>query len=268
MNLVTYNLRSGGTGRVHWAKVLERFRPDLFLVQETVAPEAHLPPLLHPGMTERSDWKKVEGRRWGSAVFVGRGVLEPIELPDFRGHVVGVQVTGIVWPDGSDGPLRVFSVHAPARGSYRRAVGEILDTIAGHAGVGDLVIGGDFNLSISASDAAESRRIPVGDLAIQRRLEDQFGLVNCWQAANPGRPPAQTLRWSNAPEIPYHCDGLFVPRSWAAALRTCEVVSSPEWDRLSDHNPVVAKFSMPPLGPNHVLTDRPEDAHNESASFR
>jgi hypothetical protein len=42
--------------------------------------------------------------------------------------------------------------------------------------------------------------------------------------------------------VPYHCDGLFVPRSWASRLRSCEAVSSPEWHRLSDHNPVVARL--------------------------
>jgi hypothetical protein len=130
-------------------------------------------------------------------------------------------------------------------------VNQILDMIADHAGGGGLVIGGDFNLSISARQADEGRRTPSADLAIQRRLRDEFGLVNCWREANPGRPPAQTLRWSNAPEVPYHCDGLFVPRSWAGHLRACEVISSLDWDRLSDHNPVVARFDLRGIPPEH-----------------
>lgn len=244
MNLVTYNLRSGGTGRSHWSKVIDEFRPDIFLVQETVAPEEHLPPMLHPEAAGQYAWRRAEGRRWGSAVYAARGDLLPLDLPDFHGHVVGVEVTGAVWPDGTGGPLRAFSVHAPARGGYQRAVNEILDMIAGHAGGAALLIGGDFNLSITPRQPGEGRRTRTADLAIQRRLRDEFGLVNCWEASNPGLPPAQTLRWSNAPEVPYHCDGLFVPRSWACRLRACEVVSSPEWDRLSDHNPVVARFGM------------------------
>ena len=66
--------------------------------------------------------------------------------------------------------------------------------------------------------------------------------MNCWQAANPGKPLPQTCRWTGNPSVPYHCDGLFVPRAWESRLRACEVVSSPEWDKLSDHNPVVAWF--------------------------
>ncbi len=31
-------------------------------------------------------------------------------------------------------------------------------------------------------------------------------------------------------------------RSWAGRLLACEVISSPEWDRLSDYNPVSARF--------------------------
>jgi endonuclease/exonuclease/phosphatase family metal-dependent hydrolase len=243
MNLVTYNLRSGGTGRVHWSRIIEEHDPDIFLVQETAAPQEHLS---HPLLAEASDrcaWKKVEGRRWGRAIYSRRGEIRSVELPDFHGHVVGMNVAETEWPVGP-GPLRIFSVHAPVRGTYQRAVNQILDMIADHAGGCDLVIGGDFNLCISASQPVENRRTSVADLAIQRRLRKEFGLVNCWQEANVGLPLAQTLRWSNAPEIPYHCDGLFVPESWACHLRTCEVVSSPKWDRLSDHSPVVARFGQ------------------------
>ncbi len=244
MNLVTYNLRSGGKGRGHWTKILDDFRPGLFFVQETVAPEEHLPPHTHAWAAGRFAWEKLEGRQWGSAIYSSQGEARPVELPDFHGHVVGLEVAGVAWPDGSRSPIRAFSVHAPARGSYQKAVNQILDMIALHSGGGDLVIGGDFNLTISARRDAEAQKTGVADLAIQVRLRDEFGLLNCWQEANPGLPPVQTLRWSKAPEIPYHCDGLFVPRSWAGRLLASEVISSPEWDRLSDHNPVVARFGQ------------------------
>ena len=242
MTLVTYNLRSGGTGRLHWSRIIEEFHPDLFFIQETVAPEDHLPPHILAEMAGRFAWTRVEGRRWGSAVYAGLGDVtagrfarlpRPCRRPGCRRGRVARR-------DRS--PIRAFSVHAPARGGYQKAVNQILDMIADHSGDGGLVIGGDFNLSITPRQPGEGRRTRTADLAIQRRLRDEFGLVNCWEAANPGLPPAQTLRWSNAPEVPYHCDGLFVPRSWACRLRACEVVSSPEWDRLSDHNPVVARF--------------------------
>jgi endonuclease/exonuclease/phosphatase family metal-dependent hydrolase len=244
--LATYNLRSGGRTRSHWAKVLEEFRPDILLVQETVDPAEHLPTLRHSGLLKKIAWRQAEGRRWGSGLYVGRGKPRPIELPDFQGHVVGMEVVGARWPDGSRTPLRAFSIHAPFRGSYQRAVTEILDMIAANAGGCAVVIGGDLNVSAGVRHASEERTTSAGNRAILTRLTEEFGLLNCWQEANPNRPLAQTLRWTNAPTIPYHCDGLFVPRSWLPYLRACEVISSPEWDILSDHNPVVAWFDKRP----------------------
>jgi len=64
--------------------------------------------------------------------------------------------------------------------------------------------------------------------------------VPCWQERHPGEPLAQTLRWTGNRATPYHCDGLFIPRAWRARLTGAEVIQGPEWERLSDHNPVLA----------------------------
>jgi hypothetical protein len=56
-------------------------------------------------------------------------------------------------------------------------------------------------------------------------------------------PLAQTLRYVKDPVVPYHCDGLFGPASWRPALRSCAVAAGPEWEALSDHNPVVATLA-------------------------
>ena len=255
MILVTYNLRSGGAGRTHWLKALNQLRPDIFLVQETVAPDEHLPPPLYRKSKRRIVWEAVDGRRWGSAIYVSHGTARPIDLPDFHGHVVGIEITGARRPVRCRGSLKAFSIHSPFRGSYHRAMNLILDMIAAVAGIGDVVIGGDFNIGISERHASEARATSKADLAIQRRLRDEFGLANCWQSANPDRPLAQTLRWTNAPATPYHCDGLFVPRSWLPSLRTCEAISSAEWDLLSDHTPVVAEFES--LSDLQVTASRP-----------
>lgn len=106
-----------------------------------------------------------------------------------------------------------------------------------------MVIGGDLNLEISQRHESEPTKTSAADLAIQSRLRDEFGLANCWQAANPTKDLPQTLRWArDGGMVPYHCDGIFVPQSWASRLHSCEVHSNEEWDKLSDHNPVVAEF--------------------------
>ena len=91
MRIITYNLRAGGSGHVHWSKVIDEFDPDVFLVQESYAPERHLPPLLHGQRHREASWRPVAGRKWGSAVCVKGGFTRPLELPDFHGHVVGVE---------------------------------------------------------------------------------------------------------------------------------------------------------------------------------
>ena len=239
MRIVTYNLRHGGSGKGHWAKVIEQFNPDLFLVQESYPPDAHLPPMLYPGLGSGAVWQSVGGRKWGSAIWAKQASLRQIEVPGFAGNVVGAAISRFPWTDG--GNLVAFSIHAPAFGGYQKAVHAILDEISKlHDGC-DLVIGGDFNLSVSERHHSESKKTSAADLAIQARIQNEFALVNCWQLANPDVPLAQTLRWINdRGATPYHCDGIFVPTSWASRLRSCEVHSGAEWNALSDHNPVEA----------------------------
>jgi len=99
-----------------------------------------------------------------------------------------------------------------------------------------------LNITISERHASEDRKTKTADRKIQHRLRDEFGLINCWQESNAGQPLAQTLRWGSDKSVPYHCDGLFVPATWRASLKSCKVISGNKWDDLSDHNPVVAEF--------------------------
>jgi endonuclease/exonuclease/phosphatase family metal-dependent hydrolase len=136
--------------------------------------------------------------------------------------------------------MRLVTYNLRLGGRSRRHWSRIIE--AKHRDDGDLIIGGDFNVCVSQRQPSEERITERADVAIQARLRDEYGLLNCWQVANPNISLAQTLRWSREPTFPYHCDGLFVPSSWRSALRSCAVVASEEWDRLSDHNPVVATF--------------------------
>ena len=123
-------------------------------------------------------------------------------------------------------------------GHYQRAVNKILDRIVELSAGREVVLGGDFNLTISEPlDSGEPAS--KQDAAIQARLRDELGLANCWRTANSTQPLAQTLRWTGNPAKAYHCDGLFVPASWKDRIRSCVVEAG--WEELSDHNPVVAE---------------------------
>lgn len=243
MRIATYNILKGGSQRVHWIKMIEDFGVDLLLVQESYAHNEHLPPLLYPDTRNQSVWTMVKQTGWGSAVFSKTGLVKPVAMSEFSGWVVGAEISGASWQVGYCDSIMAFSVHAPVfKGNYSKPVNKILDEISLIAGRREIIIGGDFNLAVS-NWAGSERPVSKQDLAIQARLKDEFGLLNCWQEANPDQPLHQTLRWTGDRTIPYHCDGLFVPKTWNARLKSCSVLAGDEWNRLSDHNPVVACFS-------------------------
>lgn len=242
MKIATYNLRCGGKAKqqVHWTRLFEVAKPDIFLVQETCHPQQHLTSQFWETYSNQVQWAKVGNNSWGSAVFVQSGLVKAIALPEFEGNVIGVEVEGFAWSPLRGRKLRIFSIHAPA--PYKPSVNQILDRLASFADDSDLVIGGDFNLTVGVRHPSEQRKDQ--DLWLLERLRKEFGLMSCWQAANLNRDLAQTLRWSRDKAVPYHCDGIFVPAAWYRYLDECEVLTSPMWEELSDHNPVVASFAL------------------------
>jgi endonuclease/exonuclease/phosphatase family metal-dependent hydrolase len=243
MNIVSYNLRLGGKAsqRVHWQEILNAADPDIFLAQETCSPERYLTSEQYDRCRDQIHWVNVNKVAWGSAVFVRSGCVKPIVVPGYSGYVAGVEVTDLAWRGLNRRRLRIFSLHVPT--PYKRPMNEILDFIAAlpDADVCDLIIGGDFNLTTGVRHPSERRQ--VHDVWMLERLRKEFNLMNCWQVANPNRDLPQTLRWGRDKSEPYHCDAIFVPACWYRYLDGCEVLSSPRWDALSDHNPVVARLS-------------------------
>ena len=235
LRIATWNLLAGGSRQrnAHWTMVHERLAPDILLTQESKKAPAtfrHTTKL----------WNEAVEGRWGSGVFANARI-RPIDVPGFRGWVTGGELSRSRWLTAR--PLRVFSVHCPpgAHG-YVRTMHDILDALAAAARAADLVLGGDFNVAAGYRAASEGVKMSRAEKELLDRITSDLGLIACWQAANPGKPLTQTLRWSGNREAPYHCDGIFVPQGWHARLRSCRVLSGAEWHALSDHNPVVAEF--------------------------
>jgi exonuclease III len=244
LRLVAYNFLSGGSAARggHWSRIQRQLAPDIVLAQECRAPQ-HCPgERLRVGATDTLLWAPAAARRWGSAVLVRGSAATPLRIPGFRGWVVGAELSGPDWAPAR--PLRVFSIHCPVgeRG-YIRTLHQILDRIARLAAGAELLLGGDFNVVVGQRRPDERIRMSRGEREILDRLAAEFDLISCWQAAHPGRPLAQTLRWTADRAAPYHCDGIFAPASWRARLVSCRVVRGPRWAALSDHNPVVAEFA-------------------------
>jgi exonuclease III len=243
MRIVTYNfLRAGSLNRCgHWSRVIRSLKPDLLMAQECRPPQASPGERYRPDPQDAFAWQSAGSRGWGSGLFARSASLVAVTIPDYHGWVVGGEIRNTSW---SEHPLIVYSIHGPVgeRG-YIHTMHQILDRVAPLRHRADLVLGGDFNIALGYRQPREQIRFLRGERDILDRLTNEFDLVSCWQAANPNRPLAQTLRWMGNPTAPYHCDGILVPRRWLPRLRSCRVVRGSRWSQLSDHNPVVAEFS-------------------------
>jgi len=243
--VVAYNFLAGGgkkrTG--HWSRLVRDLQADLLLAQECRPPEDSAGERFRPGEQDHLLWTKAGTARWGSGVLARSARLEPISIPGFEGWIVGGTLYNPRWK--SERPLRVFSLHCPAgEHGYVRTLHEILDRLAPLTAGADVILGGDFNVAAGYRATTEKRTISPREKALLDRLAEELGLTSCWQAANPGRPLAQTLRWTANRATPYHCDGIFVSRSWLPRLAGSRVVRGSRWTRMSDHNPVIASFTM------------------------
>jgi endonuclease/exonuclease/phosphatase family metal-dependent hydrolase len=234
LRILTYNFLAGGSPARNAWKVIVRLRPDILLAQECRCPAA---------VTSRqSVWAEAFAGRWGTGLFLARGAIRSVEVRGFSGWIAGGELNRRTWL--TDRPLRVFSIHCPVgeRG-YVRTMHALLDALAPLAAGADLVLGGDFNVACGMRAPRDRVRFSSGERALLERMAREFDLMPCWQAMHPRTPLAQTLRWMGNRATPYHCDGIFAPRAWSPRLVRCEVIAGAAWNRLSDHNPVLAVFA-------------------------
>jgi hypothetical protein len=204
MRIVTYNfLRAGSAARAgHWSRVMRSFAPDLVLAQECRPPEHSPGERFRHAPADTLLWQEAGSRGWGTGLLVRGASLAPLAIPGFEGWVVGGEIRDAAWVRR---PVRAFSIHAPAgeRG-YIRTMQAILDRIAALREGADLILGGDFNVAVGYRPPRDKIRFLRGEREILDHLDRELDLVSCWQAAHPGRPLAQTLRWSANPKAPYH----------------------------------------------------------------
>jgi len=175
---------------------------------------------------------------------VRQGTFQPISLPaEFQGWVTGVAMIGVPW---AARPLQVYSIHTLPGSPFacEQAIKAILDGITERRDGADLVLGGDFNVTIGHSHPGDRRPNTPGEVAILQRLEGEWSLVNCWQVMHRDRPLARTFQALTADARSSHYDGLFVPASWRSHLQACEVWDAPIDSLPSDHQAVWATFDL------------------------
>jgi len=243
MRIVSYNLHFGGRkgpGNA-WEIMGREFAADLVCAQESRDPCRDL---AAGGDVHGKHclWKSAQDRNWGSAILARSALLEPVPLDAYEGWVIGARVHDIAIGDGRRS-LMVFSIHAKSPSPYPPVVAKILDCI-GRAwdGTTPLILAGDFNMTMARRQARETLKNVRAEIDILKRMHDEFGVVNAWQALHPDVDLPQTLRWSNDPKLPFHCDGILVSESLVAGLASACIVQQGHWATASDHNPIVVDF--------------------------
>lgn len=235
MRIATYNMRYGSA--YQWYALLDAFEPDVIFAQETRNPAGFTSDLLRD--LSGAVWTPAAHGKWGSALWVRDGAIEP---------VLGM-CGGSWWAAGgliTAGGQRVLacSVHtAQAGGSYIKSTDAFLDALGAvrreHGADLRIVLGGDWNHSASDRWSGDERRNNAAETKVLARLHDEFGLRSAWSIARPDTSLPQTLRWTNAPAIPFHVDGVFLPVEWANRVQDVHVEAGEEWKVRSDHNPVI-----------------------------
>lgn len=113
-----------------------------------------------------------------------------------------------------------------------------------------VLLGGDLN---TGTQWPRGRHLD-GDTALLARIR-AYGLVDCLEKVRkPGRlancrcvygdgcTHTWTRRDPKQPEIPLQVDYLFASATLAERLRACDALSPLEWQRFSDHSPIVTTF--------------------------
>lgn len=238
MKIATFNMRGGGS-RWHWSRVITTFKADIVFAQETRTPSVLAAQGRDTHRLRDAHWEPAGHGKWGSAIWVRQGAFTPRVCSGPTWWAAGGELAT------DDGAFLVCSVHvAPHKSSYVSSANRFLDQLATISNGRPTILGGDWNLTVSERHQDDARKLSNGERVLQQRVRDEFGLVSVWSAMYPGAPLPQTLRWSNAPKTPYHCDGILVPAAWATRLREVRVVSTRAWRALSDHAPVVAEIDM------------------------
>ncbi|MEJ8821553.1 endonuclease/exonuclease/phosphatase family protein [Variovorax humicola] len=244
MKIVSYNLRNRGNTRAdnHWVQLLRQFEPDIVCAQESLHPGQYFPE------DEFSTFKSCvhalvpQHRKWGSAIFSRKHVLEPVELPELNGWVVAAKAHGVI-VGGRTQAVFVVSIHAPSPGPYLPVVSAVLDQVARVWDGTPLVICGDFNVTTALRHPSEAPMTnSLGERQLLTRLRREFGVVNAWQTMSPNENLPQTLRWTRNPATAYHCDGIFISHHFLPHLVSASIESAGEWATMSDHNPIVVSL--------------------------
>jgi endonuclease/exonuclease/phosphatase family metal-dependent hydrolase len=231
MRFVSWNMGCGGrtkfrkTHEAAWEYLLSELRPDVALVQEAlIAASAWMN---GRGAVLMSDDKNADN---GAALFVRQG-LEATRVPMKSPHafLAAADVSG---PEGA---FRTVSVHlyphsGEAHQANLRLLFDKLSASMTETG-GRFVVGGDINAARHFDVIYKKRTYAKFFASVAKR-----GLHDCHFGLH-GKD--ERTFWGKGE---YQLDHFFVEENGKASVRKCEVVTTTDTRRLSDHSPLVLEL--------------------------
>jgi exonuclease III len=227
VRLVTWNCCRGSYSTK--VRLLDPLTPDIAVVQECAKPEDDSFTLVWFG----------ENPRQGIAVAAANGfrleALPPLkDVPEF---VFPVRVTGpeaftllAVWSKGGQKFRYVMGVVKAVQ--MYRTLFEASPTVL----MGDLNSNAIWNAHHPVSLNHSSLIDLLSELGLVSSYHHFFG-----EPQGAETRPTCYLLWDK--NRPYHIDYCFIPRTWAAHIKSVEVGSYDEWKQHSDHRPLLVEIT-------------------------
>jgi exodeoxyribonuclease III len=223
MRLVTWNCCRGPYAKN--IALLDALAPDIAVLQECAKPLAE---------SGRCLWFGDNPRQGVAVQAYGDYRLRALpELKRVPKYIIPVEVTGPT-------PFLLLAIWAKRdpRGSYCEAIIRAVKMYRKLFAAGqDVVAIGDFN-SNAIWDAEHAAGLSHTALV---ELLAGWGLVSSYHAFHGevhGQESRPTYYFTWKQERPYHLDYCFVPKAWAARIRTVDIGSYEHWKPHSDHRPL------------------------------
>lgn len=239
MRIVSWNCQSGFDRK---SAAFLALKPDLGIVPESCS----TPAISQQGLF----WDEIPHAWTGRVQHKGLGIFAPgaERLIASEGNITCEGEHGlaqmVVRPDMTFGALGVWTIPLTGRGDgYVAAAKGIVERHNEFLSSGRSLIGGDFN--VSGKTALKELTVFIRD------LENRFGVVSAYHHyfdIPVGQEPHGTLWWLGRETAPFHCDFVFVPKSWQ--LNKVEVGTFEQWGSAgaaarSDHAPLIVDVTVP-----------------------
>lgn len=249
MRIATYNFCRGGTDFNAPYRILQILQPDILFAQEVLPPSVYEEKAVQTWEDAGYAypiWKGTPSHgKWGSAIFFKERPFRKIEDFDtLTGWMIGIELDASDPLNHTQQPLKLISVHTPTKENnfYPYQAQDMLVELRKHIYGTPTVMGGDFNVTISARNRTETPEVLPVEEEIMRFMRRTLGLVNCWQVANPNTILPRTFHGTATSNS--HIDGIFVSSDFYKNIENCWIVGSQrgQWTE-GDHYPVIAEFS-------------------------